>query len=77
MKKLALILALLLVFPCLAACHGAKGTNAFTLPEEFDDSREYEITFWAKNDTNVAQKPLRYGHDVPIPTLFQWVNFAH
>lgn len=31
------------------------GLSAFVLPEEFDDSRSYEITFWAKNDTNKAQ----------------------
>lgn len=50
----AILLALTLTFP-LASCHGAKKTNAFTLPEEFDTSREYEITFWAKNDTNMTQ----------------------
>ena len=24
-------------------------------PDEFDETKEYEITFWAKNDTNKAQ----------------------
>lgn len=32
----------------LTGCHGSKGLEAFTMPEEFDLSREYEITFWAK-----------------------------
>lgn len=56
MKKL-LVLSLLLVFvlPLLTSCHGAKGSSEFVLPGEFDTSREYEITFWAKNDTNKTQ----------------------
>ena len=40
---------------CLTGCHGARGLNAFVIPEEFDETREYEITFWAKNDTNKTQ----------------------
>ena len=55
MKKLCLLLTVLITLPLLASCHGAKKTNAFTLPEEFDTSRQYEITFWAKNDTNMTQ----------------------
>lgn len=39
----------------LTACHGSKGLEAFEVPETFDESREYEITFWAKNDTNKNQ----------------------
>ncbi len=39
----------------LCACHGAGEIQAFTVPDTFDESRTYEITFWAKNDTNVAQ----------------------
>ncbi len=39
----------------LTGCHGAAVQNQFEIPEEFDTSRQYEITFWAKNDTNVNQ----------------------
>ncbi|MCM1101668.1 MAG: extracellular solute-binding protein [Clostridium sp.] len=39
----------------LTGCHGKEGLKAFTVPEEFDTGREYEITFWAKNDTNKTQ----------------------
>ena len=42
----------------LTGCHGSKGLEAFTMPEEFDVSREYEITFWAKNDTNKTQTAI-------------------
>lgn len=50
-------LALIFVLPLmlLTGCHGSKETVAFQVPEEFDDSRDYEITFWAKNDTNKTQ----------------------
>lgn len=42
----------------LTGCHGSKGMDEFVIPEEFDTSREYEITFWAKNDTNKAQTDI-------------------
>ena len=56
MKK-AVSLALLLVTLCLllTGCHGSQGRPVFMIPEQFDTSRNYEITFWAKNDTNKAQ----------------------
>ena len=37
----------------LSGCHGQREQAAFTVPESFDASRDYEITFWAKNDTNI------------------------
>ena len=42
----------------LTGCHGRVGLEAFEIPEEFDASREYEITFWAKNDTNMTQTAI-------------------
>jgi multiple sugar transport system substrate-binding protein len=39
----------------LAACHGSKGLPEFAVPESFDTSKDIEITFWAKNDTNKTQ----------------------
>ncbi len=39
----------------LTGCHGAKKRLAFNLPEDFLDDKSYEITFWAKNDTNKTQ----------------------
>ena len=39
----------------LCGCHGSRGISAFTVPETFDESKTYEITFWAKNDTNKTQ----------------------
>ncbi|MCM1342380.1 MAG: extracellular solute-binding protein, partial [Muribaculaceae bacterium] len=42
----------------LTGCHGSKGMADFAVPEEFDTSRSYEITFWAKNDTNKIQTDI-------------------
>ena len=50
--RLLLYLSALLT---LAGCHGARVQNSFQIPEEFDTAKQYEITFWAKNDTNVTQ----------------------
>ena len=47
---------LLLGMACmLTGCHGSKGMQSFEIPEEFDENKQYEITFWAKNDTNKTQ----------------------
>jgi multiple sugar transport system substrate-binding protein len=43
---------------CMTGCHGSKGLEAFEVPEEFDASKDYEITFWAKNDTNKTQTAI-------------------
>lgn len=54
------VLLLLLLFGILSltGCHGSKGLPEFTVPKEFDTSRNYEITFWAKNDTNKTQTDI-------------------
>ncbi len=56
-KRLLLPLLLAALLP-LSGCHGSKGLDAFEVPEEFDTSRNYEITFWAKNDTNKTQTAI-------------------
>ena len=42
----------------VSGCHGSRGLRAFEVPESFDMSKEYEITFWAKNDTNKVQTEI-------------------
>ena len=54
-KKAAFGLAVLLAAGLTAGCHGSKTTESFSVPAEFDMSKSYEITFWAKNDTNKTQ----------------------
>ena len=55
MKKCALLIAAVLTLLMLSGCHGSSARATFAVPDEFDTSRDYEITFWAKNDTNITQ----------------------
>lgn len=57
-KRLPAIVLLLCAALSLAGCHGKKGLEPFAMPEEFDASGNYEITFWAKNDTNKTQTAI-------------------
>lgn len=56
--RLLSLLTLLAVVLSLTGCHGSKGLEAFQIPENFDTSQNYEITFWAKNDTNKTQTDI-------------------
>ena len=57
-KVLALLLCCVIAALSLSGCHGSRDQSAFAIPDAFDDAREYEITFWAKNDTNKAQTDI-------------------
>ena len=58
MKKKLVVFLLLLASLLLASCHGSRGLSEFAVPEGFDESKNYEITFWAKNDTNKNQTAI-------------------
>ena len=53
-----LLAFLILALSVLSGCHGSRGMDPFAVPETFDTSRSYEITFWAKNDTNKTQTQI-------------------
>ena len=59
MRKLKKPLSLLMVclFACLmlSGCHGSVDQQAFEIPDLLDTSRTFELTFWAKSDTNKVQ----------------------
>ena len=55
MKKIVCILLILASVFGLTACHGTTRQAAFQVPDSFDTNTQYEITFWAKNDTNKNQ----------------------
>ena len=57
-KIRAAVLASILAALALAGCHGSKGLDPFEMPASFDSASEYEITFWAKNDTNKTQTAI-------------------
>ena len=54
-KLLALLLLLSLTVAALASCHGKVILAPFSMPEELDADRQYEITFWAKNESHIVQ----------------------
>lgn len=54
-KKTAAALMLIVLCLSLSGCHGSQDSAAFVIPPLFDMTRDYEITFWAKNDTNRTQ----------------------
>lgn len=54
-KRYILILLALIIPFMLSGCHGSRGLKVFETPDEFDTSRNFELTFWAKNDTNITQ----------------------
>ncbi len=54
-RRAAVIFSIVSALVLISGCHGRKGLPEFEVPEEFDGSREFEITFWAKNDTNKTQ----------------------
>ena len=54
-RFLSFAVCLCLLLPLLSGCHGSDGRNAFVIPDSFDTTKNYEISFWAKNDTNITQ----------------------
>lgn len=64
-----LLLSLTAAF-ILTGCHGSRGLPEFTVPEEFDTSKSYEITFWAKNDTNKTQTEIYKKAIADFQTLY-------
>ncbi|MBQ3934381.1 MAG: extracellular solute-binding protein, partial [Clostridia bacterium] len=55
---LTMVLLSLSLLTFLSSCHGAQSLPAFEIPASFDASRTYEISFWAKNDTNKTQTDI-------------------
>ena len=39
----------------LSGCHKQVSMDEFEIPTTFDETKEYRISFWAKNDTNMTQ----------------------
>ena len=63
MKKLFTFFTLLLCIFVLSSCHAKQvienTSMQISIPHDaFDETKSYEITFWAKNDTNVTQTKI-------------------
>ena len=56
LRKVVIIITLVAILvTSLSSCHGNRAYDPFEMPESFDSTQEYNITFWAKNDTNNKQ----------------------
>ncbi len=58
LQKLLSFILLCTVLSIFTGCHGSRGMKDFTIPDEFNQNQNYEITFWAKNDTNKTQTEI-------------------
>lgn len=47
-----------MAFLFLTSCHGSMRQRVFNVPDDFDLTENYELTFWAKNDTNKRQTDI-------------------
>ena len=57
-KRILLIIVITLICFVFLGCHRGKLRAEFKIPENFDDTKEYNITFWSKNDNNKIQKKI-------------------
>ena len=57
-SKYLLIFCMVLMVICSIGCHGQAKNALLSIPDEFDTSRNYEISFWAKNDDNLLQQQI-------------------
>ena len=55
MRKIIAMMMAVAIALTLCGCHGNKEQKVFEIPDSFDAERQYEISFWAKNDTNMTQ----------------------
>jgi len=58
LKKSLLIVLTIIMILSVTACHGQKSLPSFIVPDTFDTTKEYNITFWSKHDTNITQKTI-------------------
>ncbi len=62
MKKIisgfSVLLSVVILTVSLCSFHGSRSLDPFVMPAGLDESKTYEITFWAKNDTNKTQTNL-------------------
>ena len=54
-KTVALLLILASLLSLLAGCHRSVERESYQIPADFDTGKQFELTFWAKNDTNLDQ----------------------
>ena len=54
--SLLFLLSILISMLSFVGCHKKVSLDTVKIPNEFDTSKQYEITFWAKNENNETQR---------------------
>ena len=73
-RVIALALSLLLIASLFSGCHGIKNSVGFVIPETFDETKHYTVTFWAKNDTNKTQVKIYEKAVADFEALYPNIN---
>ena len=75
LSKVVILMLLAAIFTLsLASCHGARAIDEFDIPDDFDTTKEYNITFWAKNDNNTTQQKIYYDAVAEFEELYPNIN---
>ena len=75
LSKVVILMLLAAIFTLsLASCHGARAIDEFDIPDDFDTTKEYNITFWAKNDNNTTQQKIYYDAVAGFEELYPNIN---
>lgn len=75
MKKRFLLLSIIsMLVLVLSSCHGNQQLPEFVIPDEFDETQEYNISFWAKNDTNPDQQAIYNNAITEFEKLYPNIN---
>ncbi len=54
--SLVVLISTLVCSLAFAGCHKSVSLSSLKIPNEFDSTKQYEITFWAKNENNETQR---------------------
>ena len=76
-KRLVSALLLCTVFLgllALSGCHGQKALPTFEMPEDFDTSKQYDIVFWSKNESNPTQNAIYDKAIADFEALYPNIN---
>ena len=74
MRKLFCSFILALFAMSFAACHGSNARESFDIPDSFDESKTYEISFWAKNENNENQRAVYENAIAAFEELYPNIN---
>ena len=70
MRRFVSVILMLCTVILFASCHGNVEKKVFEIPDTFNESKQYEISFWAKNDTNMTQVEIYHKAIADFEALY-------